>query len=288
MPSFAEFSQNCSDAGSEPGLAVKVCSRPSPTSARLSAGWTGRFIQEKLDCPLASRGSQALNSQVRQATRQRLNRARGISVCLLLLLGVGCASQKVAPVPPKPEKPMPARVAAAQEVITRLQTTMMEIMKSGPELGYSGREALIMPIALESYDFTAMASLSYGQGWSKLSVEQQAAWIEIYTKFHVASAAKSRSEYRGQVYQILGYQEVPDGHVLIETQLNYPGRLVDFYTNYLLRLDGGDWKIIDFFAPPSVSVVAMRRAEYRNVLEKSGYQGLVADMEGKMKRWNEK
>ena len=190
--------------------------------------------------------------------------------------------------PPKPEKPMPARVAAAQEVITRLQTTMMEIMKSGPELGYSGREALIMPIALESYDFTAMASLSYGQGWSKLSVEQQAAWIEIYTKFHVASAAKSRSEYRGQVYQILGYQEVPDGHVLIETQLNYPGRLVDFYTNYLLRLDGGDWKIIDFFAPPSVSVVAMRRAEYRNVLEKSGYQGLVADMEGKMKRWNEK
>ena len=248
----------------------------------------GRFVPEKLDSRLPIRESRLLNSQGYEAKRQRLIRVRGVSVCLILLLWVGCASQKAPPVAPKPEKPMPARVAAAQEVIERLHATMMEIMKSGPELGYQGREALIMPIALKSYDFTAMASLSYGSGWSKLSVEQQATWIEVYTKFHVGSAAKSRDAYRGQVYQMLGYQEVPDGHVLIETQLNYPGRLVDYYTNYLLRLDEGDWKIIDVFSPPSVSVVAMRRAEYRTVLEKSGYQGLIEDMEVKMKRWNKK
>lgn len=209
-------------------------------------------------------------------------------MCLFLLLWVGCASQKNVPAPPEPAKPVPAQVAAAQEVIKRLHAALMEIMKSGPELGFTGREALIMPIALEIYDFPAMASLSYGPGWPKLSVEEQATWIEIYTRFHVGGTAKARSVYRGQVYQMLGYQEVPDGHVLIETQLNYPGQLVDFYTNYLLRPEGGSWKIIDVFSPPSVSVVAMRRAEYRTVLEKSGYQGLVADMEKKMKRWNEK
>lgn len=229
-----------------------------------------------------------MTSQGREATRQRLTRFGRISVCLFLLLWVGCASSKGTPAPKEPAKPVPANVAAAQDVIKRLHATLMEVMKSGPELGYSGREALIMPIALEIYDFPAMASLSYGPGWPKLSIEQQATWIEIYTKFHVAGTAKSRSVYRGQVYQMLGYQEVPDGHILIETQLNYPGRLVDFYTNYLLRQQDGSWKIIDVFSPPSVSVVAMRRAEYRTVLEKSGYQGLVEDMEKKMQRWNEK
>ena len=82
---------------------------------------------------------------------------------------------------------MPANVAAAQDVIKRLHATLMEVMKSGPELGYSGREALIMPIALEIYDFPAMASLSYGPGWPKLSIEQQATWIEIYTKLRARS-----------------------------------------------------------------------------------------------------
>jgi len=205
---------------------------------------------------------------------------------LLLLLWGGCATQEKAPPSPAQTKPVPEQVAAAEAVVKRLHAALMEIMQSGKALGYSGREALIMPIALEIYDFPAMASLSYGSGWSKLSVEQQANWVEVYTKFHVAGTAKARSVYRGQVYQLLGYQEIPDGHILIETQLNYPGRLVDFYTNYLMALIDGDWKIIDVFSPPSVSVVAMRRAEYRTVLEKSGYEGLVSDMQKKMNRWS--
>lgn len=227
-----------------------------------------------------------MKSYGREALGQRLTRVCWIAGCSLGLLWVGCATQSTTPVSPAQTKPLPAQVVAAQDVVNRLHAAMMEIMQSGSALGYSGREALMMPVALEIYDFPAMASLSYGSGWPKLSVEQQATWIEIYTKFHVSGTAKARSVYRGQVYQVLGYKEIPDGHILIETQLNYPGRLVDFHTNYLLRLVDGDWKIIDVFSPPSVSIVAMRRAEYRTVLEKSGYASLVSDMQKKMRSWS--
>ncbi|MAI79423.1 MAG: hypothetical protein CL917_10815 [Deltaproteobacteria bacterium] len=211
----------------------------------------------------------------------RLRRAFRTTVILLTLFGLGCAGHKESP--PPAVKPVPPRVLAAEKVVDRLHVAMAEIMKSGPELGYEGREALLMQVSLEVYDFPAMASLSYGPTWSDLTVEQQAMWIEIYTQFHVSSEAEVRNVYRGQTYRMLGYREVPDGHVLIETQLDYPGRSVDFFTNYLLRLSDGQWRIIDIFSPPSVSEVAMRRAEYRTVLEKSGYSGLVDDMEKRMK-----
>ena len=247
----------------------------------------GRFIQEGARLTrLPPRESQFLKSYAREAIGQGLTRVCWIAGCLLLLAWAGCATQNKAPAPPVPLPPPSEQVVAAEAVVKRLHAAMMEIMQSGPALGYVGREALIMPVALEIYDFPAMAGLSYGAGWPKLSIEQQATWIEVYTKFHVSSTAKVRNVYRGQVYQLLGYKEIPDGHILIETQLNYPGRLVDFYTNYLMALVDGDWKIIDVFSPPSVSVVAMRRAEYRTVLEKSGYAGLISDMQEKMKRWS--
>ena len=219
-----------------------------------------------------------MSSQGREPVAERLQPAVWVSGFLLLFLLAGCATQSSGPKLAE-ASPAPEQVIAARAVVSRLQAAMTEIMQAGPELGYSGRKALIMGVVLEVYDLPTMARLSYGPGWQELDVEQQALWIVTFTRFHVSSIAEVRSRYRGQIHRMLGYRLVPDGHVLIETQLDYPGRAVDFYTNYLLRPTDEGWKIIDVMSPPSVSEVAMRRAEYQTLLEKGGFSGLVGDME---------
>ena len=201
-------------------------------------------------------------------------------LCLGLVMGCAGQTSSEKPVAPPPE---PKEVLAAQAQVARLHAAMMEIMKAGPELGYAGRKALVMDLTLEIFDLPTMARLTYGPGWASLDVEQRALWIETYSRFQASSTAEVRDRYRGQVYRMLGYEVLPEDRVLIETQLDYPGRAVDFYTNYLLRRTDQGWKIVDVFSPPSVSEVAMRRAEYQTVLEKSGFSGLVEDMERRMK-----
>jgi ABC-type transporter MlaC component len=175
-------------------------------------------------------------------------------------------------------------VAAALEVVTGLQDAMIGIMQRGQDLGYEGRLAAISAVARVSFDIPTMARLSYGPGFDALTPEQRRRWLDVYGRFHLSSLADVRDRYSGQTYRILGYDEPAPGVVLIRSKLDYPGRAVDLYTDYRLRRTTDGWRIVDVHDPPSVSEVAMRRAEYRTVLERYGFDGLIAEMESRIER----
>lgn len=197
--------------------------------------------------------------------------------------GAGCAGSP-RPEPELDTEGLPPHVLAALDVVTGLQDAMLGIMKRGPELGYPGRFAAIAAIARVCFDIPAMARASYGPGFTDLTAEQKARWLDVYERFHVSALADVRDRYRGQTYRILGYDEPGPGVVLIRSKLDYPGRAVDLYIDYRLRRTPDGWQIFDVHDPPSVSEVAMRRAEYRTVLERYGFDGLIAEMESRIAR----
>ena len=61
--------------------------------------------------------------------------------------------------------------------------------------------------------------------------------------------------------------------------MRYPNRALEIVIDYQLIRTQGRWKIVDRYSPSSVSEIAMRRSEYRTVLEKEGFAGLIQDME---------
>ena len=79
-------------------------------------------------------------------------------------------------------------------------------------------------------------------------------------------------------------QRVESGHVRVHTQLDYPGRQVDIFTDYLLKETTQGWLIFDVFKPPTVSEVTMRRAEYATVFEKRGFEHVLSAMETRILR----
>jgi len=179
---------------------------------------------------------------------------------------------------------LPTQVLECLDVVEGLQAAMIAIMKQGPELGYAGRFAAIEAIARVSFDIPTMARASYGPDFSNLTPAQQAQWIAIYERFHISSLADVRDRYRGQSYRILAYDELGPDLVLIRSKLDFPGRAVDLYTDYRLRRTNEGWRIIDVHSPPSVSEVAMRRAEYLTVLERGGFDGLIDEMQTRIER----
>lgn len=203
--------------------------------------------------------------------------------------GLACAGDEGAqsaasPSAPETRKPMPPEVLAAQAVVLRFQAAMLEVMKQAQTLGFEGRYARLEGIARQSFDLPQMARQSFGPGFRNLTPEQQALWIRTFERFHISAVADIRDRYSGQVYRQLGWDRPLEGVVLIRTQLDYPGRAVDVHIDYRLRRTPKGWRIVDVLQPPTVSEVAMRRAEYRTVLERSGFDGLVAEMERQIER----
>jgi phospholipid transport system substrate-binding protein len=211
--------------------------------------------------------------------RNAVRPAALLCAVLSTLLG-GCTSTT-------PDEPEPVPSNPAILVVERLHAAVIEVMKEGPELGYHGRFARLEEIARGTYDIPYMAMRTLGTSWRELAPSQRKIWLDRYERFHISAVADFRDRYRGQVYRTLGSKELPDGTMKVHTILDYPGRNVDLYTDYLMRRRPSGWRIVDRLAPPSVSDVAMQRAEYATVLQERGFDALIETMDQRIARREE-
>jgi phospholipid transport system substrate-binding protein len=201
-----------------------------------------------------------------------------------IMLGAGCGHDggDAATLATLSEEELPEEVIAAEGVVLRLQAELVAVMREATELGYVGRYQRLEAVARESFDIPMMARMSYGPGWAQLSPEQQQVWLETFERFHISSIADIRSRYSGQVYRLLGFERPAADTVRIRSVLDYPGRAVDIFVDYTVSERSQGWRIVDIHRPPAVSEVAMRRAEYRTLLERGGFDGLVAEMNARV------
>jgi len=205
-----------------------------------------------------------------------------LAVCFAIFVA-GAAPADDA-VPPAAQQAESRQLEAAREVVDEVHARRLEMMQRADELGFRGRYDLIEAAARKAFALDVMARLTYGPGWTQLSEAQVAEWADTFARFHIASVADFNRGWNGQLYVDLGEERTSHG-ILVKTYLDYPGRNVDIYTNYLVRPHGSDWKIVDILSPPSISELHMRNSEYRGVLERKGYDGLIAAMEEKIERW---
>ncbi|MEO1935879.1 MAG: ABC transporter substrate-binding protein [Myxococcales bacterium] len=178
---------------------------------------------------------------------------------------------------------MPPGIAQARNVVLAVQQSVTDVAALGSDLGYEERRAVLMDVGLKYFDLPLMGELSFGPGYGELSAEQQQLWIDTFILFRSSASAKVNSRDRRQVYRLMGYETISDRMVLIRTSVKYPLYALEISVDYRLMRSGGQWKIVDRYSPSSVSEIAMRRSEYRTVLEKEGFDGLILDMDRRIK-----
>jgi phospholipid transport system substrate-binding protein len=174
---------------------------------------------------------------------------------------------------------MAATAGSAGATIQNFYSSLLATMKDGAVLGGSGRYIQIAPVIRRSFDLPFMARLAFGAGWSRLTPAQQQQVTESYGRYMSAVYADRFDSYHGQRLEVTGERQDPYGVIVTSKIIKADGDPVE--VDYLMRHDGGNWLIGDIYLDGTISEVATHRSEFADILQRQGYDGLIAALDRK-------
>jgi phospholipid transport system substrate-binding protein len=202
------------------------------------------------------------------ATRMFPHRARAVAAfCMAAALALpGRAEEPAAP--------------AASAVIERFHAALLDVMKNAEPLGVDGRRERLTPVMIETYDFPAMAQRSLGPAWAKLDEAQRARFIDAFRGMILRTYATRFDGYDSERFETLGQEPSVAGTEIVRSVLHTKAE--DVHLDYRMRSTPVGWRVIDVYLGGTVSELALRRAEYNSVIERDGFDALVAALERKV------
>ena len=161
-----------------------------------------------------------------------------------------------------------------EQVIQYLQSSLLHVMQDGEKLGYDGRYKYLEPVIDQSHDVDLIIKTILGATyWSQLDATQQDLMVETFRQLSIATYAGRFTHHEGEQFRIIEQRELPREQVLVRSQLTQSdGGTVNF--DYVLHQDRGQWRISNILFD-GVSDLAIKRGEYRAIMQRSGFQALI-------------
>jgi len=177
--------------------------------------------------------------------------------------------------------PVQSKEHSPTQVIEQLNGALLEVMKNAESLGYHGRYDKLEPVVKKTHDLAFLAKFSLGSYWNKLSAEQQLQWVGKFTDYSIATYASRFDGYSGEAFKVISEQPWKRNKMVVKSMLILPDE-DDIEFEYILRRGAsGRWRIINVLVD-GVSDLALKRAEYSNILSKEGFDALVNKLSEKI------
>jgi len=189
-----------------------------------------------------------------------------IFICLLLGISNGFAADN--------------STATAKQVVDKFQSELIAVMKNGKQLGFNGRYDKLHDSVTNSHDLNKIARIVVGKEWEKLSEEQQKKLVDVFSRLSIASYAHNFKEYGGEAFTIDSEEETARGGVVVYAHLSIPNDK-DVKFEYHLKETDKSWRIINIVAN-GVSDLALKRSEYTSILQREGFDALIAKINEKI------
>jgi phospholipid transport system substrate-binding protein len=168
----------------------------------------------------------------------------------------------------------------AVEVVENLHTTLLAVMKDGPEIGYKGRYDRLEPVIRASFDLPFISRTVLGRYWETLNQEQRSKFIETFSELSIATYAGNFDSYSGERFKTISEKEVSGGRILVQTRLiKSDGGEIPL--DYIFHRVDHEWRIINVIAE-GVSDLALKRAEYAVFLKVKGFDALLLKLNEKI------
>ncbi len=174
--------------------------------------------------------------------------------------------------------------STAKQIVDRFQTHLIGVMKEGKQLGYAGRYDKLRDAVSNSHDLTKIARIVVGKEWEKLSETQQQQLVDVFSKLSIASYAHNFKEFTGEAFVFDSEEETTRGGVVIHARLTIPDEK-DVKFDYMLKEKGNSWRIINIIAN-GVSDLALKRSEYTSILQREGFDALIAKINEKIDNYS--
>jgi phospholipid transport system substrate-binding protein len=191
---------------------------------------------------------------------------------LLLLAGLALAA--------------PARAQGSERaVVESLHEVLLGCMKNADALGFRGRFERIAANLDRTFDLPFMARLALGSAWKELTPAQRKDFVALSRRFSAASYAHNFDGWGGERFETLGAEAAARGTRIVKTKL-VPPKDDPVRFDYRLREAADGWRIIDVHLDGMISELTIRRAEYRSLIQRQGFDGLVAALEQKIRDYS--
>ena len=163
--------------------------------------------------------------------------------------------------------------ASPEQVVRRLHESLTEAMREGSRLGFKGRLELLTPSVTRTHELDFIARTTLGNLWSKLSPDQQITFTDTFRQLSISSYADWFKSHEGEAFEFVDQQAMPREQVLVRTRI-VKEKVEIARLDYVLRETKDGWRIINIMAN-GVSDLALKRVEYRSILERDGFPALI-------------
>jgi phospholipid transport system substrate-binding protein len=201
-----------------------------------------------------------------QMTRRRLLAA----IATLPMLGSG---PRAARAEPSAEK--------ARALIQDLGNQVLEILRD-PSLSNDRKLERLIDLLEGPIDLDLVARLILGRHWRSASEAQRQEYLELFRGYALNFLASKLHLYRGQSYEILDAQVISERDALVTTRIlgnQGPPLKVD----WRLRDQDGGLMAIDVVVE-GVSLIVTQRSEFGSVIERDGFEGLLAELRQRIRQ----
>ncbi|MCB1947450.1 ABC transporter substrate-binding protein [Nitrosomonas sp.] len=163
---------------------------------------------------------------------------------------------------------------SAQAAVSYLQQSLLQAMREGEQLNYSERVEFLTPVVDQTHDIDLIIKTILGATlWLELDASQQNLIIETFRQLSIATYAGRFKQYSGEQFKFIEQRDLPRGQQLVRSQLiKGDGGTVNF--DYVLHRPAEHWLIINILFD-GVSDLAIKRSEYRSILQREGFQSLI-------------
>lgn len=167
------------------------------------------------------------------------------------------------------------------QVVEEVTATLIDVMKNAQRLGYSGRFKTLEPVIKRTHHFPDVARYALGTHWKKLDEAQRARFTEKLAEHSIATYAAQFNGYAGEKFRYLSDEQFkrPDKW-LVRYDLLIPGEPTVRF-DFLLSEYQDQWMIINIIVD-GVSDLALRKAQYDSIIEREGFDSLIARLEQKI------
>lgn len=161
-----------------------------------------------------------------------------------------------------------------EKVVVQMQSSLIQVMKDGEKLGYDGRFKFLEPVIDQSHDMELIIKTILGATyWSQLDNEQKRLIINTFRELSVSTYAARFTRYEGEQFEVVEQRDLPHEQKLVRSQLTKSdGGTVNF--DYVLHKTEAGWRIVNILFD-GVSDLAIKRGEYRAVMQRDGFPALI-------------
>jgi phospholipid transport system substrate-binding protein len=165
---------------------------------------------------------------------------------------------------------------AAQAMIENVGVGVLAVLRD-PDLDNQQKFDRLVALLDGPIDLELIARLILGRHWRAASEAQQTEYLKLFRAFALDNLASKLQVYDGQDFEIVGSQSVNERDAVVQTLVTGGGR-APLKVDWRIRERGdGDLVAIDVVIE-GISLIVTQRSEFSAVIERSGMEGLLAEL----------